>query len=52
MKRKKIEAMVCFLPLTLVYACESFSILFEKKRKKEVYYGIYMQMPNPHQNPY
>jgi hypothetical protein len=27
--------MVCFLPLSLVYQCEPFSILFQTKKEKE-----------------
>jgi hypothetical protein len=51
-EKKLIKAMVCFLPLTLVFAREPFSIFFERKRGKNKYYGLYVQMPNPPQNPY
>jgi hypothetical protein len=43
--------MVCFLPLTLVFAYEPFSTFFERKREKKKYCGIYVQMPNLPQNP-
>jgi hypothetical protein len=38
MKNKWIEAIVCFLPLTLVFTCEPFFAFFEreKKRKKKI----------------
>jgi hypothetical protein len=52
-KIKWIKATVCFFPFTLVFVCEPFSILFERKKEgKKMYYGIYVQMPNPPQNPY
>jgi hypothetical protein len=42
MKKKRIEAMVCFLPLTLVFAYEPFSTLFETKREGKTSIMAYM----------
>jgi hypothetical protein len=48
-----MEAMVSLLPICMVYQCEPFSTLFERKRKKmNVFCGIYLQMPKFPQNPY
>jgi hypothetical protein len=50
--KTKIEAMVYFLPFILVFAYEVFSNFFERKRKRNKYCGIYVQMSNRPQNPY
>jgi hypothetical protein len=44
-KKKNKKPLMCFLPLILVFAYESFSTIFEGGKK--MYCGIYVEMPNP-----
>jgi hypothetical protein len=53
MKKKRIETMLCFLPLTLVFARKPFSTLFKRKKEKEkVLWHICANPKSPPQNPY
>jgi hypothetical protein len=52
-EKKRIETMVCFLPLTLVFARKPFSTLFKRKKEKEkVLWHICANPKSPPQNPY
>jgi hypothetical protein len=47
-KKERIKTMVCFLPLILVFACEFFSTLFERKRERKVLLHICANAKSPH----
>ncbi len=45
MEKKRIETIMCFLPLTLVFVCEPFSTFFKRKIKCIVAYMCKCQIP-------
>ncbi len=47
MKNKMNKSHDVFFTFYFGLACEPFSILFERKKEKKKYCGIYVQMPNP-----